>query len=122
MGDRLRFAGVMELGARVAETSPRRLAAMRASIARLLPAYADAVYAARPWAGLRPCSPDGLPYLGRVPGYANAVVATGHCMLGLSLAPITARIAGALVDGEEPPIDVTLLDPARFDRAGRRRP
>jgi hypothetical protein len=40
-------------------------------------------------------------------------------MLGLSLAPITARIAGALIDGDDPPIDVTLLDPARFDRGGR---
>ena len=111
-------------GAR-ARGSPRRrraaCAAMRAAIARALPAFADAVHAARPWAGLRPCSPDGLPYVGRVPRYPNAVVATGHCMLGLSLAPITAGIAGALVEGQAPPLDVGLLDPARFDRPGRRR-
>jgi len=111
MGDRLRFAGVMELGARAAETSPRRLAAMRASIARLLPAYADAVHAARPWAGLRPCLPDGLPAIGRLDG---VVVATGHAMKGVSLAPITARLVAQLLSGEPPEHDLTLFRPDRF--------
>ncbi len=37
------------------------------------------------WHGLRPCSPDGLPYIGRSGRYENLTLATGHAMLGLSL-------------------------------------
>ena len=39
------------------------------------------------WRGLRPCTPDGLPIIGRSPRHDNLVVAAGHCMLGLGLGP-----------------------------------
>ena len=67
-----------------------------------------------PWSGLRPCSPDGLPYLGRTRAAENLVVATGHAMMGLSLAPITGELAAQCVEGEPPRIDVRLLAPDRF--------
>ena len=44
------------------------------------------------WRGLRPCTPDGLPVIGRVPGVENAILATGHGMWGLQLAPLTGRV------------------------------
>jgi D-amino-acid dehydrogenase len=79
------------------------------------PALKEADFAGvEPWKGLRPCSPDGLPYLGRTARYDNLVIATGHAMMGLSLAPITGRLVGQLVAGERPEHDLTLLSPDRF--------
>ena len=68
----------------------------------------------QPWCGLRPCSPDGLPYLGRTRAIPNLVVATGHAMMGLSLAPVTGEIVGAWLGWEPPPFDLALLGVDRF--------
>jgi D-amino-acid dehydrogenase len=66
------------------------------------------------WRGLRPCSPDGLPYLGRVPRYDNVILATGHGMLGISLAPITGKIVSQLSANADPAINMTALSVERF--------
>lgn len=63
------------------------------------------------WAGLRPGTPDGLPLLGRLEG--GPALCTGHHRNGVLLAPITARIAAALVLGEAPPLDLTPFHPRR---------
>jgi glycine oxidase len=55
----------------------------------LVPSLSEATYE-RSWAGLRPCTPDGLPYLGQVPETRNLFVATGHFRAGLQLSPATA--------------------------------
>tara|TARA_R110002111_G_scaffold18931_3_gene46323 strand:+ start:4816 stop:5922 length:1107 start_codon:yes stop_codon:yes gene_type:complete len=55
----------------------------------------------RAWAGLRPRSVDGLPYLGYVPGYENLVMAAGHYRDGLQLSPITARLIRQLICDEK---------------------
>lgn len=65
------------------------------------------------WAGLRPGNHDGLPYLGRVPAFDNAFVATGHFRQGLQLSPATADVVGRLLLGADPRIDLT---PFRIDR------
>lgn len=67
-----------------------------------------------PWSGLRPCSPDGLPYIGRTSRRANVIVAAGHAMMGVTLAPVTGTIVAMLLCGEAPPFDVALLAPDRF--------
>ncbi len=64
--------------------------------------------------GLRPCSPDGLPYVGRSMRVPNLVVATGHAMMGLSLGPVTGKLVGQLLDGEKPSVALDLLDPERY--------
>ena len=64
--------------------------------------------------GLRPCSPDGLPYVGRLARYSNCSVASGHAMMGLSLGPITGRLMSEILSGEKPSIDLSLLKPDRF--------
>jgi D-amino-acid dehydrogenase len=66
------------------------------------------------WAGLRPCTPDGLPVLGTPEGVTGVVLATGHAMKGLSLAPVTARLIGELVAGEPPSHGLGPLRPDRF--------
>jgi D-amino-acid dehydrogenase len=67
-----------------------------------------------PWCGLRPCSPDGLPYLGRTRKFTNLTVASGHAMMGLSLGPITGRLVSELLSDEKPSFDLRLLDPDRY--------
>jgi glycine oxidase len=65
------------------------------------------------WAGLRPGSIDSKPYIGRVPGFDNLIVATGHKRAGLQLAPATAELVADLVLGRPPRLD---LGPFRPDR------
>jgi D-amino-acid dehydrogenase len=59
-------------------------------------------------------SPDGLPYLGKVPGTTNLFAATGHSMLGLSLGPVTGRLAAELLAGRQPSLNIAALAVARF--------
>jgi len=68
------------------------------------------------WSGLRPCTPDGLPYLGRPARCRNLVVAAGHAMMGVSLAPVTGEIVAALLGGVAPEIrDAAALSPDRYE-------
>lgn len=62
------------------------------------------------WAGLRPCSPDGLPFIGRVTNIQNIVVATGHAMLGVSLGAATGKIVSDLVDETKTDIDIEKMN------------
>jgi D-amino-acid dehydrogenase len=66
--------------------------------------------------GMRPLTPDGLPVIGRVPGLANVFLATGHAMLGITLAPVTGAAIAGLVAGQTSGFDLTPFDPARFVR------
>lgn len=72
----------------------------------------------RAWAGLRPQSADGLPYLGRVGQVENLFVATGHFRAGLQLSPITALVVSQLVMGRKPALD---LAPYSADRHCRKK-
>jgi glycine/D-amino acid oxidase-like deaminating enzyme len=69
--------------------------------------------ALRTWAGLRPVTADGLPYIGRVAGRRGIWVAAGHEGLGVTTAPGTARLLVDLLLGREPAIDAHPYDPAR---------
>lgn len=115
MGSSLRFAGTMELCGLDPSIDQRRLAAMLDAIPCYYPQFGPADFAGiSPWAGLRPCSPDGLPYIGRTRRADNVLVATGHAMMGVSLAPGTGRIITDLIAGREPPVPITLYSPDRF--------
>jgi glycine oxidase len=78
----------------------------------LVPRLADAPLE-RSWAGLRPGSPDGLPFLGRVPGVNDLYVAAGHFRAGIQLAPGTALLMRELILGQSLTIP---LDSFRLDR------
>lgn len=64
--------------------------------------------------GSRPTRPDYLPAIGRSARAGDLLYAFGHRHLGPTLAPITARIVGALARGEATPVDVAPFDIARF--------
>jgi glycine oxidase len=79
----------------------------------VVPALAGATFE-RAWAGLRPQSADGLPYLGRVGAVENLFVAAGHFRAGLQLSPITAELMTQLLIGRQPDLP---LEPYWPDRA-----
>ena len=115
MAEGMRFAGTMELGADDLSTAGRRPAALVRSIARYLPDYPAAALEVLPrWAGLRPCTPDGMPYLGMLSSHPNVLVAAGHAMMGVSLAPITGRVVAQLASGKRPDVPLEPLRPERF--------
>jgi D-amino-acid dehydrogenase len=66
------------------------------------------------WYGWRPMTWDSLPIIGRVPNLTNAWLATGHNMLGMSLATATGRLVAELMDGAPPHIDPAPYSPSRF--------
>jgi glycine oxidase len=78
----------------------------------LVPALREATIE-KTWAGLRPGSFDGLPYLGRLPVLNNAYIAAGHFRSGLFLSTATAVVMSQLIRGEQPEID---LSPFRVGR------
>lgn len=88
------------------------LADLQAFALDLLPGLATAKLE-KSWAGLRPATFDGLPYLGRIPQWDNAFVAAGHFRSGLYLSPGTAVVMAQLLLGEQPQID---LDSFRIGR------
>ena len=66
------------------------------------------------WYGLRPLTPDGLPYIGGHSKYANLVIAGGHAMLGVSLAAATGKLVEELVGNKKTSLDVGAFRPERF--------
>lgn len=64
-------------------------------------------------AGLRPVSPDGLPYIGRAKEYKNLIFATGHAMMGWSLGPATGKLVAEILAFKRATLDVSLFDPNR---------
>ncbi|HMO16126.1 MAG TPA: FAD-dependent oxidoreductase [Pirellulaceae bacterium] len=117
IGNCLRVAGTMEIGGNDLRVNQRRTEGIIESFCRYYSAFKPENFVGiEPWAGLRPCSPDGLPYIGKLLHLQNVIVATGHAMLGLSLGPVTGLLVKQILADEEPAIDVKPLAPYRFDK------
>ena len=73
-------------------------------------------------AGMRPCPPDALPYMGRIPGWSGAYINAGHNCWGIAWAPACGRAMAELVlEGSSRVVDLGPFDPARFTDLGRKR-
>ena len=120
MGGMLRFGGTMEI-TDIDETVDRaRVRGIAKSIGTYFPEMTPEVLArAVIRTGLRPCSPDGLPYVGRFSRFANLSAATGHAMMGVSLAPITGTLIAEVLSGERTSIPIAALSPDRYARSRR---
>ena len=115
MDDMLRVAGTLELAGFDMSINSRRLQAVLNAVPAYFPDFnPKELEVIEIWRGLRPCSPDGLPYLGRPRRYDNVIIATGHGMKGISLAPATGKLVAQLAAGEQPQIDLTALSIERF--------
>ncbi|MNN27678.1 Hydrogen cyanide synthase subunit HcnC precursor [compost metagenome] len=89
------------------------LESLKASAVELLPELARATVVGH-WAGLRPGSPEGIPYIGPVPGHEGLWLNCGHYRNGLVLAPASCQLFVDLLIGAEP-----IIDPAPYAPAGR---
>ena len=115
MGDTIRFAGTLELAGIDLSINQRRVDAVsRAPAAYVSEVDTRDMERLEVWAGLRPLTPDGLSLLGRSPRYDNLTLAAGHAMIGMSSGPASARLVTQVITGEEPFMDMSPMDPARF--------
>jgi D-amino-acid dehydrogenase len=115
MGDKLRFGGTMEISGHSDNVRPERVEQIIAGACAFFPEMTPADFAGiKPWFGYRPVSPDGMPYIGRLGRYANLSTASGHAMLGLTLAPISGLLIAEVLSGRKPSVDLTMLNPNRF--------
>ncbi|MCC5967158.1 MAG: FAD-binding oxidoreductase [Natronohydrobacter sp.] len=111
MAGRLRVAGTVELGGLEAPASPHRWAVLERGARAILP---DLPEPDRRWMGCRPSLPDSRPVIGASRAGPEVIHAFGHGHLGLTLAPITARLVAALVAGRTPELDLAPYRPDRF--------
>ncbi len=92
----VRVSGTLELGARGLRVSDRRLTAITEAAQHALPGWQMPAHPFD-WAGMRSLSPDGLPYIGPVPGLDGVHLAAGHGTLGITLAPLTGELLASLL-------------------------
>lgn len=115
LGNSMRFGGTMELGNREAPINLKRVQGIVESANRYFPGLGMQV-PEKPniWQGFRPCSPDGLPYIGFSSKAPNVVIATGHGMMGISLGPATGALVCEMLSGSRTSVNVELFSPNRF--------
>lgn len=114
-GNKIRFGGTMEITSLNAPPRMQRVQGILESVKRYFPAFDIPMPAAdKVWYGYRPCSADGLPYIGNVKKYTNLTVATGHSMLGISLGAGTGKLVSELVQGAPASMDIDPFNPERL--------
>ncbi|WP_457616537.1 NAD(P)/FAD-dependent oxidoreductase [Lutibacter sp.] len=109
-----RFAGTMEIAGINQTINPVRVHA----IAKSAESYYKGLKIteeekAAAACGLRPCTPDGLPYIGRTSNCKNVTIATGHAMMGWTLGPATGKLVCEIISDKKPTLDLTPYHPER---------
>jgi D-amino-acid dehydrogenase len=116
MDGALRVGGTMEVAGLNEDINPVRVRGIVDSFCNYFPEFKAEDFAGiRPWRGLRPCSPDGLPLIGRAAKFSNFSTATGHAMLGMTLGPATGKLIAEILSGKKPSLDIALLSPDRYN-------
>ena len=114
-GNKIRFGGTMEV---VPTSTPPRYNRVEGILNAVKRYYTEFDIKLPPkeqlWYGYRPCSADGLPYIGKIKSYQNVTVATGHSMLGLSLGAGTGKLVKEIINGEKPSMDIAPFAVERF--------
>ncbi len=113
LGDLIRITGRLEIGQYDRTPNPLWIRRLE-NFAREYLRFDEALDIKETWAGLRPVAPDGMPIVGKSPKHANLVLATGHGMIGLSLATGTGEIVGQLLNGQKTAFDLSPLRAERF--------
>lgn len=115
MSGDLRCAGTMEIAGIDLSVNMKRVQGIVNGINRFYPDMNVGLpEKTAVWSGLRPCSPDGLPFIGRLPALENVTLATGHGMMGLSLGAATGKLVSELVMHENTSMTLEGFNPTRF--------
>ena len=111
-----RVAGTMEITGLNHAVNTKRVQGIIDSVKTAMPQLEQFDFEqVRPWAGLRPCTPDGLPYIGRTKALSNLCVGTGHAMLGWTLGPITGKLLTQQILSTPADIKSDLLNVDRYN-------
>lgn len=113
MNNQIRFSGTMELGSANNKVYENRVKGIVESIPKYFPEI-QVDYPKDIWYGYRPCSPDGLPYLGRTAKYSNVSVAGGGGMMGLSLGPAYGKTIATILSNQTIETNIKGFSPDRF--------
>lgn len=114
-GETVRFGGTLEIAGTNQKVDMRRVQGIFESINRYYPSFeAKFPEENQIWKGLRPCSPDGLPYIGFAPTYSNVLVGSGHSMMGISLAPATGKLLAELHQQKDTTMEIAGFEVGRF--------
>ena len=115
-GNKIRFGGTMEI---TSTKTPPRMNRVQGIVDAVKTVYTQFDIDLPPnekiWYGYRPCSADGLPYIGRTKQWDNLVMATGHAMVGLSLGAGRGKVVADIVEGKALSMDISPFHPNRFD-------
>jgi D-amino-acid dehydrogenase len=115
-GNKIRFGGTMEITSTQTPPRMKRVQGILNAVKRFFPEFDVPMPAPdKIWFGYRPCSADGLPYIGRAKNWKNVVLATGHSMLGLSLGAGTGKLVSEIINGQTTSMDITPFTVERFD-------
>ena len=115
MGNDLRVGGTLEISNFDPRINQNRLQGIVESVPRYFPDFEiQKSELDKVWHGFRPCTPDGLPYLGKSHKFDNITIATGHAMMGMSLGPATGRIVSQIILNRKTDLDLRLMNPDRF--------
>jgi len=114
-GNKIRFGGTMEITSHKTPPRMNRVQGILDAVKRYYPEFdVPLPPQEKVWYGYRPCSADGLPYLGRVKKYNNVTVATGHSMLGLSLGAGTGKLVDEVINNKPTSMDIRPFGVERF--------
>ncbi len=109
-----RFAGTMEIGGINHKINPVRVNAIANAGEKYFRGLTiTAEEKAEAQCGLRPLTPDGLPYIGRSAKCKNLTIATGHAMMGWSMGPATGKLVTEIIADRKPSLDLTPYHPDR---------
>lgn len=115
MNGKMRYGGTMEIGKVNDAVNMNRVQGIVESIPKYFPSlHLEMPQQKEVWHGFRPCSPDGLPYIGFAKKTENLLIAGGHAMSGLSLGPATGKIIADLANGQVPSVKIEAFSPGRF--------
>jgi D-amino-acid dehydrogenase len=113
--NQVRFGGTMEIVKTGTPLRPKRVRGIVAAVRDFFPNFDLKVPPMEQvWSGYRPCSADGLPYIGRVKNYHNVLISTGHAMMGLSLGAASGQLLAEMANEENLSMEVGAFDPQRF--------
>jgi len=114
-GNKIRFGGTMEITSTGTPPRMNRVQGILNAVKRFFPEFDIPMpEPGKIWYGYRPCSADGLPYIGRTKKWKNVVVATGHAMLGLSLGAGTGKIVSEIINEQQLSMDIQPFEVERF--------
>ena len=109
----LRLTGALELSGLDLTLNPDRVRGIHRSAGRYLP-FMEPLHPSEIWRGLRPCTPDGLPLVGRLHSLNNVIVAGGHDTKGMTLGPVTGKHVTRLLAGQSIGDFEHRLSPSRY--------